>query len=137
MRSKSKDSLRLIETAKDILTAIKPASVRAVGYQLFIRGLIPDMSKASTNKVSEQLKWARENQVIPWDWIVDETRGRQREPQWEDREAFARAVKASYRIDRWSRRKVVIEVWSEKGTVRGTIKPLMRKNGIGFQPAHG
>ena len=138
MRGKSRASLRLIEAAQDLLAAIQPASVRAVSYQLFMHGrIIPDMSKGSTNRVSEQLKWARENGVIPWDWVVDETRDVEREPAWADRKAFARAAIAQYRIDRWTRQKVVIPVWSEKGTVRGTIKPIMEKYGIGFQAVHG
>src|ERR1051325_4328342 len=138
MRGKSRASLRLIEAAQDLLAAIQPASVRAVSYQLFMHGrIIPDMSKGSTNRVREKLKGARENGVIPWDWVVDETRDVEREPAWADRKAFARAAIAQYRIDRWTRQKVVIPVWSEKGTVRGTIKPIMEKYGIGFQAVHG
>jgi hypothetical protein len=49
--------------------------VRAVCYRLFTMNIIDDMSKASTNKVSTQLTWAREQGVIPWSWIVDETGG--------------------------------------------------------------
>ena len=36
------------------------------------------MSKAETNKVSMQLVWAREQNIIPWEWIVDETREAER-----------------------------------------------------------
>jgi hypothetical protein len=64
----------LIEAAYAILREIQPASVRAVCYRLFTIGAIVSMDKAETNKVSTQLTWAREQHIIPWSWIVDETR---------------------------------------------------------------
>ena len=71
MRGKSKSSLDLIAASYEILSEIQPASVRAVCYRLFTLGKIPDMSKGSTGKVSKQLVYARENSIIPWEWIVD------------------------------------------------------------------
>ena len=31
----------------------------------------------------------------------------------------------------------IIEVWSEKGTVRGVLKPILDKYGVGFRVLHG
>jgi hypothetical protein len=45
----------LIEAGAEVLAAIQPTSVRAVCYKLFTQGLIPDMSKLSTNRVSRAL----------------------------------------------------------------------------------
>ena len=45
-----------------------------MAYQLFTRGLIPSMAKAETNKISTLLTWAREEDEIPWEWIVQEGR---------------------------------------------------------------
>ena len=83
-RGKSAKSLALIDAAYDILEEIQPCSVRAVCYQLFIRKLIPDMGKSSTNGVSVQLVWARENGRIPWGWIVDESREAETVSAWSD-----------------------------------------------------
>src|SRR5262245_42638345 len=78
-RGKTKRSLDLLAACYDILAEIHPATVRAVCYQLFIRQLIASMAKTCTNRVSAQLVYAREQGLIPWDWIVDETReGRDR-----------------------------------------------------------
>ena len=65
-RGKGKETLALIDAAKAILDEIAPASVRAVCYKLFTQGFIPDMSKRSTQKVSVQLVYAREEGIIPW-----------------------------------------------------------------------
>jgi hypothetical protein len=54
-RGKSRENVRLILAAAEILKAIQPASVRAVCYQLFNRRLIASMAKNDTNRVSTQL----------------------------------------------------------------------------------
>ena len=65
-RGKHEKSWQLIEAAHAILAEIQPATVRAVCYRLFVGGVIPDMSKPSTQRVSTQLTWAREYGHIPW-----------------------------------------------------------------------
>jgi len=136
-RGKAQKSLQLIAMSRAILHEIQPATVRAVCYQLFVRGLLADMSKASTNRVGAQLVYAREEGLIPWSWIVDETREAERVPSWEDPPAYSRAVKRSYRRDRWALQRVRVEVWSEKGTVRGTLAPVLEEYGISFRVMHG
>jgi hypothetical protein len=136
-RGKTQASRRLIDECARILQEIQPATVRAVCYRLFVRGLIPDMSKNSTNRVSRQLTDAREAGLIDWDWIVDETREAERPGTWDDPLAFARAVIQSYRRDRWQQQPRRVEVWSEKGTVRGTLAPVLDEYAVTFRVLHG
>lgn len=136
-RGKSLKSVELIATAFNILEVIHPASVRAVCYQLFIRKLLTSMSKNETNRVSTQLRDARERGVIPWAWIVDETREVECVNAWEDPAAYVETVKRSYRRDRWTDQPCRIEVWSEKGTVRGTLAPVLHEYGVPFRVMHG
>jgi hypothetical protein len=81
-RGKTQRTLSLINACYDILAEIHPATVRAVCYQLFIRKLLPSMAKTCTNRVSTQLVYAREEEIIPWAWIVDETREPERPGTW-------------------------------------------------------
>jgi hypothetical protein len=136
-RGKSQRSLELVKAARTILEEIQPASVRAVCYRLFTLKLIANMSKGETNRVSTQLTWAREHGVIRWGWIVDETREAERVSAWEDPAAFLELVKRSYRRDRWTDQPAWIEVWSEKGTVRGTLAPVLHEYGVTFRVMHG
>jgi len=138
-RGKTQRSVDLIAACYDILQEIHPATVRAVCYQLFIRGQrIPSMEVRHTKRVSAQLVDAREAGVIPWDWIVDETRDAERQfVGWEDPEAFMRSLMWSYKRDRWAMQPVAVEVWSEKGTVRGTLAPVLREYGVTFRVMHG
>src|SRR5262245_52219234 len=98
-RGKARKSLELIEAAHDILAQIEPATVRACCYRLFVAGLVPDMSKNSTNGVSRLLVWARENGVIPWHWVVDETRAPERAPTWNDPAQIMTTAVRQYRRD--------------------------------------
>ena len=60
-RGKTQRSVDLIAACYDILQEIHPATVRAVCYQLFIRGQrIPSMEVRHTKRVSAQLVDARE-----------------------------------------------------------------------------
>jgi hypothetical protein len=81
-RGKTQRSLMLLNACHDILETIHPATVRAVCYQLFLRQLLPSMAKTCPNRVSDQLVYAREHELIPWSWIVDETREAERPGTW-------------------------------------------------------
>ena len=137
MRGISKDSQRLIDASYQILEEIHPASVRAVCYRLFTMGIIPNMSKNSTGKVSKRLVYARENGLIPWEWVVDETRSAEKVLTWTDTDERINAAVRNYRRDYWQDQPYRIEVWSEKGTVRGTLAPILDEYGVTFRAMHG
>ena len=42
-----------------------------------------------------------------------------------------------YRRDYWNQQPVRVEVWSEKGTVRGVLQPVLDEYGVGFRVMHG
>lgn len=136
-RGKSRKSLELVEAAASILAEIQPASVRAVCYRLFVAGYIDSMSKANTARVGRQLVWAREHGRIPWSWIVDETREAERPPSWDSPDALIRSAVGQYRKNHWTAQPHRVEVWSEKGTVRGTLAPVLERYGVTFRVMHG
>jgi hypothetical protein len=136
-RGKARKSLQLIRKCEEILALIQPATVRAVCYQLFSQGWIENMTKRETNKVGSQLVYAREEGLIPWSWIVDETRHPERMLVWDDIDECVENTKASYRRDYWLEQETHVEVWSEKGTVRGTLKPVLDEYQVTFRAMHG
>jgi hypothetical protein len=136
-RGKTQASLNLIDTCYQILAEIQPASVRAVAYQLFVRSFLESMAKTSTNRVSDQLVYAREEGIIPWDWIVDEAREEERTLVWDDIDECVRHTQATYRRDYWLHQPVRVGVVSEKGTVRGTLDPVLERYQVPFLPTHG
>lgn len=136
-RGKSRKSLDLIQAAHDFLKEAHPTTVRGVAYRLFVDGVIDSMAKKNTAKVSRLLKDAREDGTVPWEWIVDETRDLEKTPSWDDPVDFVRTVRKAYRRDFWADQDHDVEVWSEKGTVRGTLAPVLDEYGVGFRVMHG
>jgi hypothetical protein len=121
----------------DIADATQPITGRGIGYKLFTRGLMSSMSRKDMQRVYRLLKEAREEDVIPWEWIVDETRGLEISATWANPEEFAEEMAAAYRRSFWDQQPVRCQVWSEKGTVRGLLKPVLDRYGVGFNPVHG
>ncbi len=129
-RGPAQKTLALTAAIVDILEEIQPATVRAVCYRLFVAGHIANMSKGQTDKVSRVLVAARETGRVPWEWVVDENRAAERLNMWDNPEQILRATVRQYRKDYWQDQPRVIEVWSEKGTVRGTLAPVLDAYGI-------
>jgi hypothetical protein len=68
---------------------------------------------------------------------VDETRELERVAAWDDPAQFAWSVSRQYRRDFWAQQPVRVEVWSEKGTVRGVLQPVLNEYAVGFRVMHG
>jgi hypothetical protein len=136
-RGMAQRSLDLIEAMRIVAEASQPITGRGVGYKLFVRRLISSMAKPEMQRVYRLLLVARERSVIPWEWIVDETRELERCSSWDDSAAFVRTVSRAYRRDFWKQQPVRVEVWSEKGTVRGVLAPVLDEYGVGFRVVHG
>jgi hypothetical protein len=128
-------SIDLIEAMYEIAEALQPITGRGVGYQLFVRGLIPSMDEM--RKVYRLLLKAREDDIIPWEWIVDETREEERVAVWDDPQEYAADVARWYRRDFWNNQPIRVKLVSEKGTVRGILKPVLDDYAVGFLPVHG
>ena len=73
-RGMARRSLDLIEAMHAAAEAAQPITGRGIGYKLFTRGLIASMAKSEMQRIYRLLKEARERGIIPWGWIVDETR---------------------------------------------------------------
>jgi hypothetical protein len=136
-RGRAQRSLDIIKAMYEIAEASQPITGRGVGYKLFSQNLIPSMSRNDMQVVYRLLKEAREEGTIPWEWIVDETRELEQVATWDDPAAFVRTVARSYRRDFWKQQPERIEVWSEKGTVRGVLQPVLDEYGVGFRVMHG
>jgi len=130
-------SLDLIEAMRNLAVAAQPITGRGIGYKLFTAGLIPSMARSEMARVYRLLKEARERDLISRDWIVDETRSIERVSTWANPAAYARAVARSYRRDFWDQQSVRCEVWSERGTVRGVLAPVLDEYAVGFRVMHG
>jgi hypothetical protein len=136
-RGMAQASLSLIEAMRDAAEKAHPITGRGVGYKLFTGAWIPSMDRAPMQRVYRLLTKAREQGRIPWYWIVDETRALERRACWDDPAEYVKLVSRAYRRDFWNQQPVRVEVWSEKGTVRGVLAPVLDQYGVGFRVMHG
>jgi hypothetical protein len=133
VRGLNKATIHLIEAMKKIAEETQPITGRGIGYKLFTGGLIDGMNEM--NRVYRGLKVARERGDIPWNWIIDETRAPESVPSWENPQELADGF--FYRRDLWQTQPHRVEVWGEKGTVRGVIWPVLADLGVTLQVMHG
>jgi hypothetical protein len=108
---------------------------RGVGYRLLNRGIITTM--ADMGAVYEQLVSAREEGLIPWDWIVDETRELEIGTSYASKQAAYETLLYNYAHPLWLSQDYDCEIWSEKGTIRGLIKELLDEFRLGLRVFHG
>jgi hypothetical protein len=134
-RGRNKSTLSLIVAVRQIAEDGHPITGRGIGYKLFARGLIDSMSTGEMGKVYRALKIAREEGTVPWHWIVDETRDLELIRTWRGPSQCASGF--FYRRDLWQTQEHAVEVWSEKGTVRGVLWPVLARLGVGFRVMHG
>jgi hypothetical protein len=136
-RGKAVKTLEREAACRAILQAIQPATVRAVAYRLFNQKLLDSMKKSQTNIVSQMLVSLREAGVVPWAWVVDESRDEEVASTWNNIEAYTHTIERAYRRDYWAEQPVLVKVWSEKSTVGGILRPVLRQYGVPFQSLHG
>ena len=89
-------------------------------------------------RVYRLLKEARERGIIPWEWIVDESREEEGASSWDDPEDIyaLRHQSAIGAITGISSRRG-FEVWSEKGTIRGVLSPCSTNTASDFVSCMG
>ena len=136
-RGMAQRSLDLIEAMRAIAEAAQPITGRGVGYKLFTAGLIPSMStQRYAARLSPAQGGARAGRSSRGSGLSTRPAPRATST-WDDPDAYARAVARSYRRDFWNQQPVRVEVWSEKGTVRGVLAPVLDEYAVGFRVMHG
>lgn len=130
-------SLGMIDAMYEMAREAQPITVRGIAYKLFAAKLIASMAKSETQKVSRLLTQARERDMIPWEWIVDETRRLEVGASWSDPEEYIECSRNDYRRDLWQDQPHRVEVWSEKGTIRGVLAPPFTNSASAFASCTG
>ena len=115
---------------------IPKASVRGIFYNLISQDLIPNTQNVYKG-LSEALVTARKNQIIPDDWIVDESRSiididdKYVSPEklighiLEDLDRLPDDYKDE--IPRWYGQPAYVEVWIEKKAIAGVFQSILEE----------
>src|SRR5262249_23480447 len=105
-RGRSQTTLDLIHTCIEIIEPVQPITVRGVCYKLFVDKHIDSMAVENTQKISRLLVELREEGVIPWEWIVDDSRRMEGdEGRFRNLKQYGKAIEHSYHRDFWSHQR--------------------------------
>jgi hypothetical protein len=153
MRGLSENTVELIEYARRLLEADHPQTLRQLHYAIFSKQEIDyandkasysRLSRATTTARRAYREWELAGEIgtepgatIPPDWMVDEGRQPETVSVWDDAAGYIETVKRCYRRDNWQDQAHHAEVWSEKGTIMGAIRPIADKWGFTIRVCHG
>lgn len=119
----------LIEAAAVVLAEHNPMTVRQVYYQLVARHIIEN-NRNEYQRLSNVLVKARQDGLIPWEWIEDRTRKPRQPAMWGDLREFLETVRHAYRRDVWTSQSLYVEVWLEKEALAGIFEPITEAYGV-------
>lgn len=126
----------LIERAREILAEHHPMTVRQVYYQLVSRQVIKN-NRCQYQAVSKALVAARQEGLIPWDWIEDRLRRPRHVSMWDDLRAFCETAVAAYRRNVWKTQPSYLEVWLEKDALSGIFEDVLQDYGVTLNVGRG
>jgi hypothetical protein len=126
----------IIQAAHEVLEAYHPMTVRQVYYQLVSKQIIEN-NRGEYNGVSKALVCARQEGIIPWDWIEDRLRMPRAVQQWDDLADFIGTVKRSYRRDVWATQERYLECWLEKDALSGIFEKVLNPFGATLNVGRG
>ena len=134
--SKHAKTVTIIETAKGVLAAGYPMTVRQVYYQL-VSGQVIKNDRGQYQAVSKALVNARLEGIIPWDWIEDRLRKPRHVDMWNGLPDFAETCRDSYRRNVWETQGRYLEVWLEKDALSGIFEDVLNPYGVTLNVGRG
>jgi hypothetical protein len=125
------------DAIKDILEENHPQTVRQVFYRLTVRGLIAKAEIEYKQTVGRLLRDMREANVIPFEWITDNTRLMRKPASFTGIEACLNSTAQHYRRNLWASMPVYVEVWIEKDALAGVAMEETEVYDVPLMPARG
>ncbi len=137
--------LRVEEAILASAAAGHPLSNRQLYYELLAAGVLEKKSQSNENLVSDISTNARRAGLVPWEYIVDETRTAggvawSFEPPPDigavvDLDVYGRHYECS--ISQFTDPPIHLEVWTETRGMAGAMRPVCERYGIGCTGAGG
>jgi hypothetical protein len=102
----------------------QPMSVRGLYYQAEVRELVSKQEK-DYGLVQRRCLRLRRRDVMPYEWITDNSRSVYRLRRYWSTNHFLMSVARLYRRNYWAMEDVRVEIWIEKEALRGVIYPTV------------
>jgi hypothetical protein len=130
-------NLPLAVVATDIAAQQKPLTVRGLFYRVVSAGWLPSTDKKHYDRLGRLLTTLREENIVPFSWIVDHGRSTLKPSSWSGLDDFVETVQAAYRKDFWERLPCYVHVFCEKDAIAGTLSPVTEEFDVALSPVRG
>jgi hypothetical protein len=119
-----------------IVSGMKPMTVRQVFYQATVRGVV-EKTEAGYNKVQTDLVQMRRSGDIPYGWLTDNTRFQRKPRSYGDVEEALQETARLYRKSLWADAECSVEIWLEKDALSGVVYPVTSMYDVPLMVARG
>ena len=120
----------------EIVSAMKPMTVRQVFYQATVRDLV-EKSEAGYNKVQTDLVQMRRTGAMPFSWLADNTRWQRKPQTFGSVQEALNDTARFYRKALWADADAYVEVWLEKDALAGVVLPITDLYDVPLMVARG
>lgn len=111
-------------------------TLRQLYYRL-VSAEVLENTRSDYCRLSRVLTRAREEDDIPFDWIVDRSRPTYSPSVFDDLKDGLKALRDCYRKDYWQAQPFHCETWCEKDAVVGSIQPVTDDLGVTVRVGRG
>jgi hypothetical protein len=120
----------------DIISEMKPMTVRQVFYQATVHGII-EKTEAGYAKVQTDLTVMRRSGWLPYGWLADNTRWQRQPSTYNSVEDALNETARLYRKALWTDADCYVEIWLEKDALSGVVYPVTSLYDVPLMVARG
>jgi hypothetical protein len=120
----------------EIVSAMRPMTVRQVFYQATVRDIV-EKSEAGYTKVQTDLVQMRRSGSLPYHWLADNTRWQRKPDSFTSVQEALEETARFYRKALWNDADAYVEVWLEKDALAGVVYPITSKYDVPLMVARG
>ncbi|MFL5268833.1 MAG: hypothetical protein ACJ8AH_19945 [Stellaceae bacterium] len=111
-------------------------TVRQVYYQAVVHSIV-SKAEADYDKIQNILTELRREELIPYEWIIDEGRFARQPYTVEGIPQALNDTRRNYRKDPWQDVDEFVQIWVEKNALVGVLEPVTREYDIALMAAVG
>jgi hypothetical protein len=119
------------------LKADRPMTVRQVYYRMVVAALVPKHEGRGYNVVQGQLLLMRREGVVPYAWVIDNSRRRHELTTYSTAGEAIRDAADRYRQSMWENQPHRVEIWCEKDALSVIIGAICDRYDVPLLVTHG
>ncbi len=120
----------------ELVEADQPTTLRFAFYRASALGLVPK-TQAGYRRVQRDVYKLREDGVMPFAWIVDNTRWMRKPSTHDGLGDFLANAAMTYRRDLWAQSSAYVEVWCESDSVAGVLGAITTEYDVPLMVVRG